>query len=254
LVNEAALLAGREDERKVSADHFDHARDTIVLGRKREEFFSETERRRVAFHESGHAVLAQLLPHADPLRKVTIIPRGRGLGVTEQVPDEACLNRTRSQLSDQVTVMLGGRAAEQVAFGEVSSGARDDLDQATTLARRMVTEFGMSDRLRAASFRYGEEHLFLGKELTQPREFSEHTAQVIDEEVREIVNAAEDRALEILQHRSKALEALSDALLDRETLERHEIEALLECTSRTSAQWKSGTFPTPVAGFTDVRG
>jgi cell division protease FtsH len=230
LVNEAALLAGREEQKHVRADHFDRARDTIVLGRERDELLSEKERRRVAFHESGHALLAELLPHADPLRKVTIIPRGRGLGATEQISDETCLNRTLSELSDQITVMLGGRAAEQMVFGEVSSGAADDLDRATKLARRMVTEFGMSERLGAASFRYGEEHVFLGKELTQPRQFSERTAEVIDEEVREIVRAAEDRALEILEDRTKALEALGQTLFDRETLEQQEIGTLLEQT------------------------
>ena len=228
LVNEAALLAGREDEKRVSAEHFDRARDTIVLGREREEILSKNERRRVAFHESGHALLAELLPHADPLRKVTIIPRGRALGATEQIPDEARLNRSLSQLSDQIAVMLGGRAAEQVVFGEVSSGAADDLDRATKLARRMVTEFGMSERLGAASFRYGEEHVFLGKELTEPRRFSEHTAQVIDEEIREIVGTAENHAMKLLGDHTGSLEALGEALLERETLEQHEIEALFE--------------------------
>jgi cell division protease FtsH len=229
LVNEAALLAGREEKKEVSAAHFDRARDRIVLGSEREELFSEKERRRAAFHESGHALLAAVLPLADPLRKVTIIPRGRGLGATEQIPDEAILNRTRAQLCAQITVMLGGRTAERVAFGEMSSGAADDLDRATKLARRMVTEFGMSERLGAASFRYGEEHVFLGKELSEPRQFSEHTAQLIDEEICAIIREGEVRALEVLSDRTKVLETLAEALLDRESLEQHEIEAMLEC-------------------------
>jgi len=187
LVNEAALLAGRERKQRVDMQSFEQARDKIVLGAKRETLLDEEEKRRVAFHESGHALLTCLLPHTDPLEKVTIIPRGRALGVTEQMPEEERFNLTESYLKDRITVMLGGRVSEKLVFGEVSSGAEDDLQQATALARRMVGRWGMSERLGPVAFRRDEDHVFLGREMTQPRDFSEHSARLIDEEVRALI-------------------------------------------------------------------
>jgi len=232
LVNEAALLAGRDRSQTVSADHFDRARDVIVLGHPRERLIDDRERQRVAWHEAGHALLAALLPEADALRKVTIMPRGHALGATEQIPDEDRLNRGRGYFLDRLAVMLGGRCSERLFFDEVSSGAADDLRQATDLARRMVTTFGMSERLGAASFRYGDEHVFLGKELSQPRNFSEHTAELIDAEIQEILSECEKRALRTLEEHSETLQAVAECLVANETLEKEEIEALIDTGGR----------------------
>ena len=227
LVNEAALLAGRDGATTVTPDHFERARDVIVLGHPRERLIDDDERRRVARHEAGHALLAALLPKADALRKVTIMPRGHALGATEQIPDEDRLNRSRGCFLDRLTVMLGGRCSERVIYDEVSSGAADDLARATDLARQMVTRFGMSDRLGPASFRHGDEHVFLGKELGQSRNFSEHTAELIDAEIQEILAECEKRALRILEEHAETLRTIADRLLERETLESEEIEALI---------------------------
>ncbi len=228
LVNEAALLAGRDGATTVTPDHFERARDVIVLGHPRERLIDDDERRRVARHEAGHALLAALLPKADALRKVTIMPRGHALGATEQIPDEDRLNRSQSCFLDRLTVMLAGRCSERVIYEEVSSGAADDLARATDLARQMVTRFGMSDRIGPASFRHGDEHVFLGKELGQSRNFSEHTAEVIDAEIQKILAECEKRALRILEEHAETLRTIADHLLERETLESQEIEALIE--------------------------
>jgi len=228
LVNEAALLAGRDGVTKVTPEHFERARDVVVLGHPRERLIDEDERRRVAWHEAGHALLAALLPKADALRKVTIMPRGHSLGATEQIPDEDRLSRSRSYFLDRLTVMLGGRCSERVVYDEVSSGAADDLGRATDLARKMVSRFGMSDRLGAASFRHGDDHVFLGKELGQSRDFSEHTAELIDAEIQKILSDCEKRALRILEEHAETLRAIADRLVESETLESDEIETLIE--------------------------
>jgi len=227
LVNEAALLAGREGARCVTASHFERARDVIVLGQEREDPLVGEDLRRVAYHEAGHAVLAVMLPHTDPLRKVTITARGFALGATEQMPEEARPNRARSYFLDRIAVLLGGRAAERIAFGESSSGAASDLEQATRLARRMVTDFGMSERMGPASFRYDEEHVFLGKEIARPKAFSEHTAELIDDETRRILGEAEKRAHEMLERSRTGLDAVARALLEEETLDAARVCALL---------------------------
>jgi cell division protease FtsH len=228
LVNEAALLAARERKEKVGMDDFSHARDKIVLGAEREALASEDEKKLVAYHESGHALAAILLPHADPLDKVTIIPHGLALGATEQLPEEEQHNLRQSYLLDRVGVMLAGRAAEQVVFGEVSSGAEDDLKQATRLARRMVSQWGMSEKLGAAAFPRGEEHIFLGREMVQQRDFSEQTAQLIDEEVRSLIRAREEHVRGLLAEHRTQLDALAQALLERESLSADEVAALLD--------------------------
>ncbi|MGH9448608.1 MAG: ATP-dependent zinc metalloprotease FtsH, partial [Terriglobia bacterium] len=187
----------------------------------------EAEKRRVAFHESGHALLAWLLPNTDPLEKVTIIPRGRSLGATEQVPEVERYNLSESYLKDRITVMLGGRVSEKLVFGETSSGAESDLQQATGLARHMVSRWGMSEKLGPAAFPRGEDHPFLGREIAQPRNFSEHTARLIDDEVRALIGRLEEDATSLLEQHSSQLEALANALLERESLEGPEIRDLL---------------------------
>ena len=226
LVNEAALLAGRDHKPRVDSEAFDKARDKIVLGGERERMLEEEDRKLVALHESGHALLACLLPRTDPLTKVSIIPRGKALGATEQLPEEDRVNLRQGFLEDRLTVMLGGRAAEQLEMGEVSSGAEQDLEQATRLARRMVARWGMSKELGPVAFRRGEEHVFLGREMAQQRDFSEHTAQLIDDEVRALLRAMDERARDTLKKNRERLRALADALLDKEVLMADEIRAI----------------------------
>jgi len=227
LVNEAALMAGRAQRRQISMADFTQARDKIVLGTRREEALGEDEQRVVAYHESGHALLAAVLPNADPLDKVTIIPRGRALGATEQVPEDR-YNMNRDYLLDRLAVMLGGRGAEKLVFEQFSTGAEQDLKQATRLARRMVLNWGMSEKLGPVAYADGEEQPFLGREMAQPREYSEATAQLVDDEVRRIVVGAEERVDALLARRREGLEAMAEALLERESLSFEEIRQVLD--------------------------
>jgi cell division protease FtsH len=233
LVNEAALQAARGNKERVDMDDFSSARDKIVLGAEREALASEDEKKLVAYHESGHALAASLLPHADPLDKVTIIPHGLALGATEQMPEEDLHNLRQSYLVDRIAVMLAGRGAELEVFGEVSSGAENDLKQATRLARRMVSQWGMSEKLGPASFPRGEEHIFLGREMVQQRDFSEQTAQLIDDEVRALIRDCEQRVRTLLEQHRPQLDALAQALLEHETLGADEVAAVLATTEQT---------------------
>jgi cell division protease FtsH len=228
LMNEAALLAARENKTAVDADLLERAHDKLVLGAERENILGEDEKRRVAYHESGHALLALLLPRTDPLAKVTIIPRGRALGATEQLPEEERYSLQESYLKDRITLLLGGRVSEHLVFGEVSSGAEDDLKQATELARRMISHWGMNDALGAVSFRRGEEHIFLGRELVQQRDFSEHTARLIDQEISALIAEREQQAETLLSGHRPELDALAEALLEHEVLEMGDIHAVLD--------------------------
>ncbi|MCW8126533.1 ATP-dependent zinc metalloprotease FtsH [Microbulbifer halophilus] len=227
LINEAALLAGREDKPAVDMACMLQARDKVVLGGEREMVISDDEKKIIAYHESGHALVASLLPHADPLDKATIIPRGRSLGATEQIPEEEHHSLRPSYLRDRIGVMLGGRASEKVIFGEVSSGADEDLKQATRLARHMVIHWGMSDKIGPVAFRRGEEHVFLGREIAQQQDFSEHTAQIIDEEIGELVRGIEKEVVELLENNRDRLDKLARALLEKETLESAEIRQIV---------------------------
>jgi cell division protease FtsH len=227
LMNEAALLAGRENMDKVDARILDVAHDKIVLGAESETELDEEVKKRVAYHESGHALLACVLPNTDPLAKVTIIPRGRALGATEQMPEEERYTLSESFLRDRITILLGGRTAEKIVFGELSSGAEDDLKQATILARRMISQWGMSEKLGPVAFRRGEEHIFLGREMAQQRDFSEHTAQLIDDEICKLVGELEEKAQEVLLEHREQLNALAEALLEEEILEADQIQALV---------------------------
>jgi len=228
LVNEAALLCGRENRENVNMEALLIARDKVVLGSKRELTIGEEEKILIAHHEAGHALAACLLPTADPLDKVTIIPRGRSLGMTEQIPVEEHYNLRQSYLHDRIGVILGGRVAEKLVFGEVSSGAEEDLKQATRLARHMVTHWGMSERLGPVAFHRGEEHIFLGREMTQQRDFSEHTAQIIDDEICTLLRTIEQEVVILLEQHRTQLESLASALLERETLPGDEIQAICE--------------------------
>lgn len=227
LVNEAALLAARKGKEKVEAEDFDQARDKILMGIEREDLINEEEKEVIAYHESGHAMMSMLLPGADPLEKVTIIPRGRALGATEQIPEEDRFNLTRRYLLDRITVMLGGRAAEQVQFSDSTTGAGDDLQKATEIARRMVTQWGMSEKVGSVAFQYGSSHPFLGRELGSQKDFSEETAKIIDDEIRRVVSECLNKASEVLSNHKKELDALAHALLDRETLSKDEVEGII---------------------------
>ena len=227
LVNEAALWASRNDKEKVDMSDFEFARDKVLMGSKRDEVLNEHEKQTTAYHEAGHALLAWLQPDGDRVHKVSIIPRGRALGATQLLPEEDRLNIAEGELHTRLLFLLGGRAAEKMKFEEFSAGAEDDLNKATQLARRMVTHWGMSERLGPVAFRDGEDHPFLGKEMAEPRRFSEHTAQVIDEEIVRILREASDKARKMLiDHRDK-LDVLAGALHREETLDEDDIEALI---------------------------
>ncbi len=227
LVNEAALWASRNDQEWVTMDDFDYARDKVLMGAKREEVLNDHEKRMTAYHEAGHALLAWLTPGGDRVHKVSIIPRGRSLGATQLMPEEDRLHIAEGELKQRLLFLLGGRAAERLVFHELSAGAEDDLQKATQMARRMVTHWGMSERLGPVAFRDGEEHPFLGREMAEPRRFSEYTARVIDEEVVRLLREASKQAETMLtEHRDK-LDQLATRLVVSETLGLNEIEELI---------------------------
>jgi cell division protease FtsH len=227
LVNEGAILAARENQDRVSQLHLDEARDKVTLGVARTLAIQPEERRRLAIHEAGHTTVAYFLPHADPLYKVSIIPRGRALGGTQQLAEQERHTLPEDYLKDRLAVMLAGRSAERERLGTVSSGADDDIRQATALARSMVARWGMSKAIGPVDLRDSEEHPFLGREIAQPRRFSESSAQAVDQAVRELLNEAEGRALAVLHERSADLDRLTLALEEEEDLDHERIEALL---------------------------
>ncbi len=227
LVNEAALRAAREDRHEVTSEDFEYARDRVILGSEREDILNEDEKKRIACHEAGHAVTAYYMEHSDPLRKISIIPRGRALGMTEQMPGEDRHNFTQVYLEERISIMLGGRLAEQLVFNGVTTGAADDLKQATQIARRMVSQWGMNEKLGPVSFPQSEEHPFLGRDIAEPGSFSEDTARKIDEEVVTLIRKCERQAAEILKLHRNELDLLANGLLEHETLAGHEIERLL---------------------------
>lgn len=227
LVNEAALWAARQNKGAVSKSDFEYARDKVMMGAKREEVITPEVRETTAYHEAGHALLAWLLPGNDKLHKVTIIPRGRALGVTWTTPNEEMPNASKVDLCDRLAMVMGGRAAELIIYNKLDTGASGDLTQATSLARRMVTRWGMSEKLGPVSFKLNEEDPFLGREFSHNREFSEHTMQVIDDEVRKLLDEAAERAKQVLLENRDKLETLTQALLKSEELDESELTALL---------------------------
>ena len=227
LVNEAALWASRRDKDYVDMSDFDYARDRVLMGAKREDILSDKEKSMTAYHESGHALLAWMVSGIDRVHKVSIIPRGRSLGATQLLPEEDRFNISQSELQTRLLFLLGGRSAEKLVFDEYSAGAEDDLNKATHLARRMVTHWGMSERLGPVTFRDSEDHPFLGREMAEPRRFSEHTAQVIDEEVSRLLCEAADKATTLLTQNRDKLDALAHRLEEAETLGEEEIEKLI---------------------------
>ncbi|MDX1623246.1 MAG: ATP-dependent metallopeptidase FtsH/Yme1/Tma family protein [Gemmatimonadota bacterium] len=228
IVNEAALLAARRDHPKVLMEDFESAKDKVMMGAERKSLvISDTEKRSIAYHEAGHALVRMKTPAADPVHKVTIIPRGRALGVTHFLPVDERHIYTRKWCEDQLAALLGGRAAEVLVLRETTTGAGDDLQRATEMGRRMVTKWGMSDRIGPLAYGEDQDQVFLGREISQKRDYSEKTARMIDEEVKEIVSNAFERAMAILRENEEILHNLADALLDREILDREELEAIL---------------------------
>ena len=227
LVNEAALIAVRDGQDSVTSDHLERARDRVLMGQTREAtVLNKDERERVAYHESGHALAAVLLPNADPLHKVSIIPRGMALGVTMTLPEEDRYLLKKSYVEDELVKMLGGRIAEEVVFGEVSSGAADDLARATEMARKMVREWGMSDRVGPMAWR-SHEQVFLGEDMGRGRDYSDEMANLIDSEIEEILRHAETRCRNLINENRKQLDSLANALLERETIDSEEVKQLL---------------------------
>ena len=236
LVNEAALLAGRKKKEKVDKDDFDDARDKILLGSKREEIITEEEKKVIAYHEAGHALIAKLLPGTDPLQKVTIIPRGRALGVTEQIPEIERHNLKRQYLLNRIAVSLGGRASEKIIFNDYTNGAESDLKMVTRIAKKMVCQWGMSDKLGPVAFKLGEEHPFLGRELAEPKDYSDLTGRIIDEEIQKIIKEMELKVENLLNKNIVKLDALAEALLENETLEKNQIDWILDKVSNNGSE------------------
>jgi cell division protease FtsH len=230
VVNEAALLAARKNKQSVDMVDFEAAIDRVVAGpEKKTRVMSKREKERVAYHELGHALVAESLPHADPVHKVSIIPRGIGaLGYTEQLPIQDHYLMTKSELLDGVAVLLGGRAAEEVIFGEVSTGAQNDLEKASDICRRMLTEYGMSDRQGPITFEKERRPLFLDTGYSPPREYSQETANEIDEEFKGLVKESYEKAKKILMSKQRVLKKIARILLEKEVMEGDELRRLLK--------------------------
>ena len=226
LVNEAALTAARRNRKEITSADFEEALDKILLGTTRSGLMNPKEREVVAYHEAGHALVAHFTPGADPLRKVSIVPRGRALGVTVQTPEEDRHNYSRTYLLGRLAMLLGGRAAEITVYDEVTTGAENDLKEAASLSRRMVGLWGMSDEVGPVYLGTGEEHVFLGREITQDKSFSDATSERVDAAVREMVEGGLDRALDLTRRFRVQLDALVAALLERETLDVKDVTAI----------------------------
>jgi len=229
LVNEGALLAARRNHDKVYMQDLEDAKDKVMLGTERKSMvLSENERRLTAYHEAGHAVVGLRTPGLDPVHKITIVPRGRALGVTASMPEEDRHSYSKDYLLASLTMLFGGRAAEELVFGpeKITTGAGNDIERATSLARRMVTQFGMSEAVGPIAVGDAEHEVFLGRELVQRRDLSERTAETVDREIKRILDEAYERAVQTLRDNHQLLDAIAEALLERETLDREDVELL----------------------------
>ena len=232
LVNEAALLAARMDKKVVEMSDFEAAKDKVLMGVERKSMvLSEEEKRTTAYHEAGHALVARMIPGTDPVHKVTIIPRGRALGLTMQLPTDDRYTFPREFLYNNIAILMGGRAAEEIVLNRITTGAGNDIERATDLARKMICEWGMSEKLGPLTFGKKDEEIFLGREIATRRDYSESTAIEIDNEVKRLVMDNYERAKNILRENIKALRAIAEALLEREVLDAPEIDKLIEGAS-----------------------
>jgi cell division protease FtsH len=227
-VNEAALNAARYNQKVVRMRDFEFAKDKVLMGSERRSMIiSDEEKRVTAIHEAGHALLAVLLPHADPIHKVTIIPRGMALGLTQQLPIDEKHNYSREYLNDRIAILLGGRIAEEITMNSLTTGAGNDLERATELARKMVCEWGMSDAMGPLTFGKKEEQIFLGREIAQHQDYSEDTAIRIDQELKRIVTTNYSKARTLLEKYRHALDRIAEELLQREVLDADQVRRIV---------------------------
>ena len=247
LVNEAALFAARQNKRLVDMDDFERAKDKVIMGAERRSMvMPEEERRNTAYHESGHAVVAKLLPKTDPVHKVTIIPRGRALGVTMQLPVEDRYSMDRDRLLSSIAVLFGGRIAEEIFMHQMTTGASNDFERATEMARRMVTQWGMSDALGPMVYGENEGEVFLGRSITTHKNVSEVTMQKVDQEIRRIIDEQYALARRLIEENSDKVEAMAKALLELETLDADQLNDIMEGKAPREPKLKqSGTTPPP---------
>jgi cell division protease FtsH len=227
LVNEAALLAARNDKDKLDRFDFEQAKDKVLMGPERRSLIiSDKDKRVTAYHEGGHALVGKMMKGSDPIHKVTIIPRGRALGLTQQLPVEDRLNVSKDMANDQIAVAMGGRVAEEIIFGQITTGASNDIHNATELARKMVCEWGMSEKIGPLHFGRNDEMVFLGRDFAEHKEYSEQTAREIDAEIRRVVTENYERAKKIVLSNLDKLKLIAEALLERETIDGAEIDVL----------------------------
>jgi len=229
MVNEAALLASRRDQDSVAMEHFEEAKDKVMMGSERKSMvISDEEKKVTAYHEAGHTLVSKFLPMADPIHKVTIIPRGMALGITHYLPVDERHTHSREYLESTLTTLMGGRVAEVIVFNHLTTGAGNDLDRATKLARKMVCNWGMSDKLGPVTFGKTEEHPFLGREIQQKgKEFSEETAVIIDKEIKSFIEIGEARAKKIVTDNIDKLHKLAEALLEKEIIDSREVDKII---------------------------
>jgi cell division protease FtsH len=228
MVNEAALMAARQEKNLVAMEDFENAKDKVMMGvERRSMIISDEEKRNTAFHEAGHVLVAKLIPGTDPIHKVTIIPRGRALGLTMQLPVDERHTYPVKYLMDRLAVLFGGRAAEEIALNQITTGAGNDIEQGTDLARKMICEWGMSETMGPLAYGKKEEQIFLGREISQHKDYSEATAIAIDKEVKELVAKSYERAKKLVRENKKTLDKLAEALLERESLGSHEVDVIV---------------------------
>ena len=228
MVNEAALMAARQEKDLVAMEDFENAKDKVMMGvERRSMIISDEEKRNTAFHEAGHVLVAKLIPGTDPIHKVTIIPRGRALGLTLQLPVDERHTYPVKYLMDRLAVLFGGRAAEEIALNQITTGAGNDIEQGTDLARKMICEWGMSKVMGPLAYGKKEEQIFLGREISQHKDYSEATAIEIDKEVKELIAKSYERAKKLVRENKKTLDKLAEALLERESLGSHEVDVIV---------------------------
>jgi cell division protease FtsH len=248
LVNEAALFAARDNARAVSMDHLDRAKDKIMMGTERRSMvMSEKEKKLTAYHEAGHAIVGRLVPEHDPVYKVTIIPRGRALGVTMFLPEQDKYSISRLQLDSQLASLFGGRVAEEIIYGadHVTTGASNDIERATAIARNMVTKWGLTEKLGPLTYSEDEDEVFLGRSVTQHKHVSDDTARLIDVEVREIIDAAHSKAKELLESHLDQLNLMAEALIRFETIDGDQIDQIMEGREPDPPDgWQEGEYDT----------
>jgi cell division protease FtsH len=244
MVNEAALMAARLGKDRVEMVDFEQAKDKVMMGTERRSMIiSEEEKKITAYHESGHTLVAKFLPDADPIHKVTIIPRGRALGLTQQLPVDEKHTYPKEYLLNNIIILMGGRAAEEIVLDTQTTGAGNDIERATDLARKMVCDFGMSDELGPLTFGKNEEQIFLGREIAQHRDYSEQTAQKIDAEVKKIVDGSYSNAHQLIEDNMDILHNMATALLERETLNSEDIDKIIEDGQESKPKSKESSAP-----------